>query len=269
MTRRFSPAIASAGSLLLLAGCVTSTQATRLQTDLDEVKRQIFQVQQETAASRSQIEEVARAMSSQTGSPASAQADLQASVQSVLDQIQVLSEKITEVGTRVASLSDQVRSLAEAGRRSTGAPDGSSMTPPAASLGRPSGAEGDKSFQTAYADYSKGNYELALMGFTDFLKRYPGDPRAAEAHYWIGECLYSQGKFGEAAEELGQMVERYPNAEKAAPALLKRGYAQIEAGRTSQAVGTLQKLIEAHPRSDEAKLASERLKSLGLRARQE
>ena len=53
-----------AGCVALLTSCLTSTQATRLQSDLDEVKKQLFQVQQDTAASRSKLEEVDRAVRS-------------------------------------------------------------------------------------------------------------------------------------------------------------------------------------------------------------
>src|SRR6185436_14816006 len=79
-----------------LSGCVTSSQATRLQKDLDEVKRQLFQVQQDTAGSRTQVEELARGLNKQGGT-ASSQADLNASVQSLLDQVQGLAEKIREL----------------------------------------------------------------------------------------------------------------------------------------------------------------------------
>ncbi|HKY34224.1 MAG TPA: tol-pal system protein YbgF [Candidatus Polarisedimenticolia bacterium] len=233
--------------------CLTSTQATRLQTDLEEVKKQLFQIQQETAGTRSRIEEIDRKLG-QGGAPAGpAQADLKATVQSLLDQNRVVSEQLKEIRSWMAGMS-------QTGRPAQGGPAGT-----AAAVPRPAG--GDPGFASAYADYTKGNYELAMMGFSDFLKAHPDSPQAPEAQYWIGECLYSQGKFKEAAEAFDRCLSRYPGAQRVAPALLKKGYAQLEAGQTTQAVSTLQRLIESHPQSDEARLASERLQQLGLRSR--
>ncbi|HET6372352.1 MAG TPA: tol-pal system protein YbgF, partial [Candidatus Polarisedimenticolia bacterium] len=129
------------------------------------------------------------------------------------------------------------------------------------------GGQADQVFKTAYADFSKGNYELALLGFTEYLTANPGAPLAEDAQYWTGECLYSQGKFKEAAEAFDRCGARHPGGARAAAAMLKKGYSQIEGGQASQGIATLQKLIETHPQTDEARLAAERLKTLGLRTR--
>ena len=112
--------------VVLLAGCVTSTQATRLQKDLDEVKRQLFQVQQDTAGSRKQVEELAQGLSKPASSP-TAQADLNASIQSLLDQVRPIDLSLDGVANvlrgharvlvplRVeGSLADEVEQGAEA-----------------------------------------------------------------------------------------------------------------------------------------------------------
>ena len=254
---------------LLLSGCVTSTQATRLQKDLDEVKRQLFQVQQDSAGSRSQMDELARGLAKQ-GSASTAQADLSASIESLLDQIQGLSEKTKELTSQVMTLTQEIQSMKESTRRNGGAPGTSVSAPsssafPADSPPAPSSSPADQSFRIAYADYSKGNYELALMGFTEFLRSFSSDLRAADAKYWVGECLYSQGKYKEAIEAFDIVLTSHPGADKGPAALLKKGYSQIELGQTSLGVETLSKLISAHSDSEEARLASERLRQLGLR----
>ena len=155
---------------MFLSGCVTSTQATRLQKDLDEVKRQLFQVQQDTAGSRSQMEEVARGLTRQGGASTS-QADLNASIQTLLDQFQGFSEKMKEMTSRITDLTHEIQGLKDAARRDGGPSGASGSIPsspafPADSSPVPVSNPADQSFRIAYADYSKGNYELALMGFT-------------------------------------------------------------------------------------------------------
>jgi len=252
----------------LLPACVTSTQATRLQKDLDDVKRQVFQVQQDTAGSRAQIEEMSRRGGGGDGS--AGQAEIQSAIRSVLDQIQGLTERMEELKSRMAALSQEIQSLKSAGPRSYNQVEGSGGAPaspvPQSSNGAAADAAG-AAFKTAYSDYSKGNYELAVMGFNEFLRAYPSNPLCADAQYWIGECLYSQGKYKEAGEAMDRAVEKYPSSEKLPAALLKKGYAQIESGQTPMAVATLQRLIDGYPQTDEARLAADRLRLLGLRAR--
>ena len=257
------------GLIVILGGCVTSSQATRLQKDLDDVKRQLFQVQQDTAGSRAQIDDLTRGLGKQDGS-SSTQADLNASIQSLLDQIQTLSEKMREMVSRMAALSQEIQGLKEAGRRNGGPSGAAGPVPPSTAFPTESSAApapnaADRAFRTAYADYSKGNYELALMGFNEFLRTSPGDPRGAEARYWVGECLYSQGKYKEAIEAFDLVLTAQPEFEKVPAALLKKGYAQIEMGQTSKGVETLGKLMSTHGDTDESRLASERLRQLGLR----
>jgi tol-pal system protein YbgF len=123
-----------------------------------------------------------------------------------------------------------------------------------------------ESFNAAYSDYSKGNYELAVMGFSDFLKTHASHPLASDAQYWIGECYFSQGKYKEASEAFDKTTKSWPTCEKAAPALLKKGLAQMELGQTSRAVPTFQKVVSEHPDSEEARIAAARLQQLGLRS---
>lgn len=264
-----SATVSALAVIILVSGCVTSTQATRLQKDLDEVKRQLFTVQQDTAGSRTQVEELSRSLTKQNGA-SSSQAELNSSIQSLLDQVQGLSEKMKELLGRVTTLSLEIQGLKDAARRDGGPAGGSSPVPsspafPGAASASPASSPADQSFRVAYADYSKGNYELALMGFTEFLRSSPGDPRAAEARYWVGECHYSQGKYKEAIEAFDMVLTSHPDSEKVPAAMLKKGYSQIEMGQTTMGVETLGKLISSHADSEEARLASERLRQLGLR----
>jgi tol-pal system protein YbgF len=252
-------------ALLLLSACVTSTQATRLQKDLDDVKRQVFQVQQDTAGSRAQIDDLSKRL---TGSaPNGGQGELQEAIRGLLDQIQTLGQRLDEMKTRMSSLSMEIQALRTPGSRTAPPQDSGSASPSAVPRGSQSNEPADQAFKTAYADYSKGNYDMAVTGFGDFLKSWPAHPLSADAQYWIGECLYSEGKYKESMEAMDRTVRQYPGSEKVPAALLKKGYAQIESGQTSGAVATLQSLMEKYPQTDEARLASERMRQLGLRAR--
>jgi tol-pal system protein YbgF len=259
-----------------VAGCLTSTQATRLQTDLEEVKKRLFEVQQTAAGNRSRLDEIATRVTGEAPGGPPGQNDMRATLQAVLDQNRALSEQMEDIKARLAALSHDVQGMQGRAASSPPAPSRPSFGGPssggtAAGGPAPSPPAGqaatDPAFASAYADYTKGNYELALMGFSDFLKARPDSALASDAQYWIGECLYSQGKFKEAVDAFDQVPSRYPGAQRVPAALLKKGLSQIQTGQTTQGVSTLQKLIETQPQSEEARLASERLQQMGLRSR--
>ncbi len=155
---------------------------------------------------------------------------------------------------------------------STAPPPPAAAAPPALAGVGAIGGEGDvagqeAAFRTAYADYTKGSYESALIGFQEFLKRHPGSPLAEGAHYYAGDCLFSQQKYEEASEAFTVVIEKYPSSDRAPAAHLKKGLALLALKQTARGVIQLQHVIETYPRSEEAKVARERLRQLGLTVR--
>jgi tol-pal system protein YbgF len=119
-------------------------------------------------------------------------------------------------------------------------------------------------YQSAYRDYQRGNYDLAISGFRDFAAKNPNSDLSGNAAYWIGESLYSQKKYREAIQQFDSVVTRYPKSDKVAGALLKKGYGYIALGEKSQGIVQLQYVVHEHPTTPEAALARQKLKSLGV-----
>jgi tol-pal system protein YbgF len=121
-----------------------------------------------------------------------------------------------------------------------------------------------ETYQAAYRDYQRGNFDLAIEGFRDFLRAAPNSDLADNAAYWIGESLFSQKKYREAIAQFDSVVTKFPRSDKVPGALLKKGYAYISVGERSQGIVQLQYVVHEHPRSQEASLARQRLKQLGI-----
>jgi tol-pal system protein YbgF len=119
-------------------------------------------------------------------------------------------------------------------------------------------------YQAAYRDYQRGNYDLALAGFREFLTRYPNSELSSNAEYWIGESLYSQKKYSEAIEQFNGVVNKYPKSDKAPGALLKKGYAYLALNDRPRAIVQFQYVVHEYPSSRESALAKDRLKQLGI-----
>lgn len=119
-----------------------------------------------------------------------------------------------------------------------------------------------EAYGLAYNDYLKGNYDLALLGFQNFLTQYKGTSLAPNAQYWVGESFYGRKEYLKAIEAFDKVVSDYPKSEKVPGALLKAGYASIELGDRAKAKVYLKKVVEIYPFSGEGKLARNKLAEL-------
>jgi tol-pal system protein YbgF len=118
-------------------------------------------------------------------------------------------------------------------------------------------------YKTAYADYQKGTYELAIDGFSTLIEQFPSDnPLADDALYMIGECYYSQKKFSPAIEQFDELIVNYPASNKIAAAYLKKSYCLAELKRKDEAIAVLRFLISKYSLSEEAKSAQQKIKEL-------
>lgn len=175
-----------------------------------------------------------------------------------------LSELDEAVRALVNRIEDNEQLRLRGGRdRSSGSRPSVGSTGAATDSAAAAAAADEEIYREAYLDVTRGNYDLAATAFNDYLRKNPSGPRAAEAHYYLGECEYANGRWLEAAGQFQQVVRDFPKARQAPAAYLKMGnaYAQLEErGLAQQAYRAL---IERHPNSEEAKQARAALNELG------
>ena len=130
-------------------------------------------------------------------------------------------------------------------------------------------ASGDRAkikaeYQAAYEllGPQQRRYDDAAKAFARFLKKYPNDPLAPNAQYWLGEANYVSQRNAEAQKAFELVVSRYPDSTKAPGALFKIGRLQQAAGKTSAARASFEKVLEDYPESPAAGLARQRLQQL-------
>jgi tol-pal system protein YbgF len=190
-------------------------------------------------------------------------------------KMEQLESKLEDTNRRLAQLSQQIaETQGDLSRRS--APPPGAPAPLNAPIGgdatvvrAPAGAHPSPTelYDTAFADYNKGRYPLAIQGFQEYLAAYPNTDLSDNAQYWIAECLYSQKKHKEAIAAFDKLLKQWPQSDKAAAALLKKGYALIEVGQKAEGVVQLQYVMHEFPSAEESRLARARLRSMGVEAR--
>lgn len=238
----------------------TLAKAGQLSADVDLLKQDVDVVKRNQAS-------LGSAMSSFTGGELktySGQMDeLRHEVEATKLKLDAFKAALLQ---KLAEVEDAITKLAAAQAAATveqpAALEGKSV--PAGDSGAGSGgvppvADPAELYQSAYLDYTKGNYELAMSGFKDYLTSFPDGEFAGNAQYWIGESLYSLGHYKEAIIEFEKVLNDYPDSTKAPGAMLKKGVCYDALKNPEAAKAVYIKLIDKYPSSDAAKLAADRM----------
>ncbi len=118
--------------------------------------------------------------------------------------------------------------------------------PAPASFGADSG-NAKQAYETAYGYLLQQNYGAAEGAFDDFLQRYPNDPLAGNAQYWLGESLYVRGQFKAAASAFLKGYQSYSRSAKAPDSLLKLAMSLDRLGQKDAACSSYAELNTRFP----------------------
>jgi tol-pal system protein YbgF len=281
MTMKTLRLFALAAVLTTAAGCVSTSDFERAQDQIAELQVELANVRR-TTAGKEEVQGVNVRIAEQTETLLRSNATLVAKVAELEERMQSTQGANETTAHRIDQLAAQltqqqrdlenIKALLAAMQQPTGdapataegtTPSGE-MTVPAPVV--PAGNPMD-TYQAALRDYQRGNYDLAIEGFREFVQANPNADLADNAAYWIGESLFSQKKYRDAIEQFDSVVNNYPKSDKVPGALLKKGYAYINVGERAQGVVQLQYVLHEHPRSQEASLARQKLRQLGIETR--
>lgn len=281
------PALAIAAAALLAPGCVSTEDFETAQRQIAELQDELATIKR-TASSKEEVQNVNVRIAEQTEQLLRSNATLVAKVDAIEDRLATTQGSFEDTSHRMDQLAQQISRaqrdvddiktlIATMQQQSAAAsavpPDSDAAAGTAPSTGQvtvpaPSGsADPMESYQAAYRDYQRGQYDLAIEGFREFLTINRVADLADNAEYWIGESLFSQKKYREAIAQFDSVVSRYPRSDKVPGALLKKGYAYISIGERAQGIVQLQYVVHEHPNSQEASLARQRLRQLGVETR--
>lgn len=102
-------------------------------------------------------------------------------------------------------------------------------------------------YEGAYGYLLQQDYGAAEAGFDDFLKRYPSDPLAANAQYWLGETYFVRGLFKPAAAAFLKGYQTYAKSGKAPDSLLKLAMSLDKLGQRDAACSSFAELNTRFP----------------------
>ena len=246
-------------------GCVSQTEIGSLHRKLEGLEVEILELRKSNATG-AEVSAVGSAVATRLDQLSTAEQGLTSEITSLRSQVEQLEAKLEDTHFRLAQLLQQIAATQQELQtlRSTAAAEPRKLSPPDPLPAPRASSDPQLVYDTAYADYSRGNLDLAVVGFRQFLELQPRGELTDNALYWLGECFYRQAKFDKAIEQFDQVLTRFPNGDRVASALLKKGYAYLEMGQKAQGIVQLQAVACEHVGKDEAELARKRLKELGI-----
>lgn len=229
-----------------------ATQVEDLKTELVLLQRQTQAMQDTFNKTMGELNTLIVQMSDNISNIRRAQQSVSTSSGDVASQVTSMGERLTATNERMERLSEQFAQLKKLIEDIPKTPVFTSITP----------GNADQLFAAAYGDYSRGNYDLALSEFRQYVETYPGSEMADNAQYWVGEILYAQKKLPEAVAAFEKVRLISPNGDKTAPALYKRATTLIDMGQREEAVIQLLAIFKDYSKTKEGELAFQKLQEI-------
>lgn len=288
--------------MALVAGFVAcavspaSAQRRELQqmaADIRILQEQTQLLQNALAGLTDALKAVNQRIDEQTGVTRKTFADAKLQSETMGSDIRVVRERVDDTNVRITSLSQEVESLREAiasmpapapvtDPALTGAPGvpgdpaaAAGATPPATTGGTPApvapvpapatgpnAMSPSRLYDLAWADYTAGNYDLAVEGFASYVRSFPRSESADNAQYYIGESFFQRGKLAEAVEAFGRVFSTYPRSDVAGQARYKRGVCYERLNQPDRAREDYDVVIKTLGDTDAGRLAKQRLDAL-------
>jgi TolA-binding protein len=179
---------------------------------------------------------------------------------SVATNVATLVQRMNALDSKLADISSAIRTLNTGPSPAPGAPQ--AAAPPAAVP--PMSA--DVMYQNAFRDYSSGKAELALSGFSDYLKYFAETANAPNAQYYIGYIYYKGEQWGDAVKAFDAVLERFPPNPKTPEALYYKAVSLAKDGRKTDAVREFNNYLKQYPHGEHVAAAHQNLKALGMEA---
>jgi TolA-binding protein len=246
----------------------------QLMADLRMLQEQSQQLQNLIGSVTEAIKAVNTRLDQQAETTRKAFADQKLVIDNLTNDVRVIREKLDDNNVRIGSLTQEVdslrSSLQQMGPRPSGTNDtteppatgttaGAAASPAGGSPPAGIGVSPSKLFDSAMGDYYSGQYDLAILGFTDYIKSFPKSDQADDAQVNICAAYVQDGKNEKAVEACDLAIRTYPNGDKIPDAYYKKGLALMDPRDSDGAREAWDHVVKTNPDTDAGRLAKQRL----------
>lgn len=251
-------------------GKALEQRVDRLQADNEQLQRDLKAAREEQAAQLPKIDqklaEVSGTLEQLDKASRRSDADIGVQVQKTVEdvaqlrgQVETYLYKINDLETQLKAIQDDTaKKLTE--MKGEQAVREAEAKKQAEAMARPA----DKKDFLKLADdkLAAKDYVLARQLYNEWLKKWPKDELAGEAHYGIGRSYAEDGKCREALFEFRKVIEDYSKTKSAADAYLHSSECFADLKMAPESRLALEEVVKSYPKSAAAKTAKDRLKEL-------
>lgn len=247
MTRRIFPLAVVA--VMLAAPGAQAQERQQIMAELRMLQEQQAQLQLLLSGLTETLKAMTAKMDEQTAATRKAFADQKLIVDNVAEGVRILREKSDDTNVRLGTMAQELESLratiqsmpspqmvSGGDPNDPNAPPQTGTTPsPEAPLG---GVSPARAYDSAFNDYTGGQYDLAIAGFELYVKTFPTSPRADDAQLNIGNSYFAMGNYKAAVTALQKVISDYPQSDSVPQAYYKLGQTyealkQVDLARTA------------------------------------
>lgn len=249
----------------------------QIMADIRMLQEQTSRLQLLMASLDDALRQIAQKMDDQTDATRRAFVDQQLAVNGVADGVRILRERFDDTNVRISSLSQEIEALRvaippmqtmytgltadpETGLPLESAPSAAPVAPAVSA-----GVSPQRMYDTAWADYTNGQWELAIQGFEAYISTFPRSELADDAQFYVGQTHYADGAFADAIDAFEAVLLNYPDGDIVPEASYKRGLALDRLGETDRARQAFDLVVKNYPDSTMATLAQQALDRLSQR----
>jgi tol-pal system protein YbgF len=86
-------------------------------------------------------------------------------------------------------------------------------------------------YEQAVVLWRRKDYPAAEAAFVQFLRRFPSDPLAAHAHYWLGETYLAQNRLQDASFQFVDVIRKFPTHARAPDSIIRLAVVYTRQGK--------------------------------------
>jgi tol-pal system protein YbgF len=265
------------GWALAAPAAAANKEQLQMMADIRMLQEQAQQLQLLLGSLTEALKTVNARIDQQTETNRRAFAEQKLGAENLSNDLRIVREKMDDNNVRIGSLTQEVDAMrqsvqqlsvpppAMAAANDPGSPapaaDPSSAAPIPAGPNA-AGASPQKLYDSAWTDYTTGQYDLAVLGFESYIKSFPRSDLADDAQVYIGNSYLQAGKNEKAVEAYDLAIRTYPSGNLVPDAYYKKGTALLDLKQVDRAIEAFQFVAKTFPDSNAAILAKQQLSRL-------
>ena len=240
-------------AVFIISGCATKQDVVR-------VDEKVTQVRNDQRLLKVQIDKIDSLIVAGTESNNSLRVDVRTSLDDVIALLDQVKNQVNDLQQMVYRFEQQAGQSGTVLQQPIAAvPADSAEATPDTAQSVASAVDCRRLWDNAFKDMRRGQYDLALSGFSDYLKYCPQDNLSDNCQYWIAVTYQEMKQYESAITEFQKLLDSYSDSEKRSLAYFKIGRSYEELGNKEKALEYFLVLKDQFPETVEYEQAKDKI----------